>query len=40
VDVLLAPEMMVEGGLAVWDGLHPALLRERLNGFLRRPEDA
>lgn len=33
-------EMMVEGGLAVWDNLHPALLRERLHGYLRRPGDA
>jgi chemotaxis protein MotA len=28
-------EMMVEGGLCLFDGIHPALVRERLNNFLR-----
>jgi hypothetical protein len=26
---------MVEGGLCLFDGIHPALVRERLNNFLR-----
>jgi chemotaxis protein MotA len=28
-------EMMVEGGLCLFDGIHPSLVRERLNNFLR-----
>ncbi len=28
-------EMIVEGGLCLFDGMHPALVRERLNAFLR-----
>jgi len=28
-------EMMVEGGLCLFDEIHPALIRERLNNFLR-----
>jgi chemotaxis protein MotA len=28
-------EMMVEGGLGLFDGIHPSMLRERLNSFLR-----
>jgi chemotaxis protein MotA len=35
-------EMMLEGGLALFDGPHPALLRERLSGYVRpyaRAED-
>lgn len=28
-------EMMVEGGLCLFDGVHPSLVRERLNNFLR-----
>jgi flagellar motor component MotA len=28
-------ELMLEGGLGIFDGLHPTLLRERLNCFLR-----
>jgi chemotaxis protein MotA len=28
-------EMMVEGGLCLFDGIHPSLIRERLNNFLR-----
>jgi len=28
-------EMMLEGGLALFDGPHPALLRERLSGYVR-----
>jgi chemotaxis protein MotA len=31
-------EMIVEGILCVLDGLHPALVRDRLNCFLRRGE--
>jgi chemotaxis protein MotA len=27
-------EMMVEGGLCLFDGIHPSLVRERLNNFL------
>jgi hypothetical protein len=30
--------MMLEGGLALLDGLHPALLRERLSSYLCLPE--
>jgi len=29
-------EMIVEGGLCLIDGIHPSLVRERLNGFLRQ----
>ena len=28
-------EMMVEGGLCLFDGIHPSLVRERLNNFVR-----
>jgi chemotaxis protein MotA len=31
-------EMMVEGTLCLFDGLHPALVRDRLSCFLRREE--
>jgi chemotaxis protein MotA len=31
-------EMIVEGMLCVFDGIHPALVRDRLNCFLRRGE--
>ena len=29
-------EMIIEGGLCLFDGTHPWLVRERLNGFLRQ----
>jgi chemotaxis protein MotA len=28
-------ELMIEGALCIFDGLHPSLVRERLNAFLR-----
>ena len=31
-------EMIIQGGLCLVDGTHPALLRERLNCFLRGKE--
>jgi chemotaxis protein MotA len=34
-DAFELEEMMLEGGLALLDGPHPALLRERLAGYLR-----
>ncbi len=33
-------EMMVEGGLCLFDGIHPSLVRERLNNFLRAASGA
>jgi chemotaxis protein MotA len=34
-DAFELDEMMVEGGLCLFDGIHPSLVRERLNNFLR-----
>jgi chemotaxis protein MotA len=34
-EIFETEEMMVEGGLGLFDGIHPSLLRERLNSFLR-----
>ncbi len=34
-DTFELEEMMVEGGLCLFDGIHPSLVRERLNNFLR-----
>jgi chemotaxis protein MotA len=31
-------ELMIEGALCIFDGLHPSLVRERLNAFLREPQ--
>jgi len=36
----LTDELIAEGALGVLDGIHPTLLRERLNGFLRKPQAA
>jgi len=33
-----ADELIAEGGLGIYDSVHPTLLRERLNGFLRNPD--
>jgi chemotaxis protein MotA len=39
-DQLETNEMIVEGTLCLFDGLHPALVRDRLSCFLRREEQA
>jgi chemotaxis protein MotA len=35
-----ADELIAEGGLGIYDSVHPTLLRERLNGFLRNSDPA
>ncbi|HEV2201505.1 MAG TPA: MotA/TolQ/ExbB proton channel family protein [Bryobacteraceae bacterium] len=35
-----ADELIAEGGLGIYDSVHPTLLRERLNGFLRNSASA
>jgi chemotaxis protein MotA len=38
VEAFEVQELMVEGVLCVFDGLHPTLIRERLNCYLRRKD--
>jgi chemotaxis protein MotA len=33
-----ADELIAEGSLGIYDSIHPTLLRDRLNGFLRNPD--
>jgi chemotaxis protein MotA len=37
-DEAQADELIAEGGLGIYDSIHPTLLRDRLNGFLRHPD--
>ena len=36
-DEAQADELIAEGGLGIYDSIHPTMLRERLSSFLRHP---